>query len=95
MVQSKLLVQYNGLRIDLDYRVYRVYRLRLQSSRGLWVYVSYIVETEAVNANNKIVYAVSSNVAVRGDSSPCSRGLCTECRLFVPYRHSSVGDGNQ
>ena len=39
------------------------------------VYVSYIVETEAVNANNKKVYAVSSNVAVRGDSSPCSRGL--------------------
>ena len=41
------------------------------------VYVSYIVETEAVNANNKnkYNYAVSSNVNVRGDSSPCSRGI--------------------
>ena len=40
------------------------------------VYVSYTVETEAVNANNKnSIYAVSSNVAVRGDSSPCSRDL--------------------
>ena len=32
------------------------------------VYISYIVETEAVNANNKKVYAVNSNVAVRGDT---------------------------
>ena len=43
------------------------------------VYVTYIVETEAVNANNNKTYiyisAVSYNVAVRGDSSPCSRGL--------------------
>ena len=32
------------------------------------VYVSYIVETEVVNANNKKkVYALSSNVAVRGE----------------------------
>ena len=45
------------------------------------VYVSYIVETEAVNAKKEEVYAVSSNVAVRGDSSPCSRGTDLHIRI--------------
>ena len=47
------------------------------------VYISYIAETEAVNANNKTkVYAVSSNVAVREVGSPCSRGLWLELTAF-------------
>ena len=55
----------------------RAHRFGPWYNQSFWyntmVYVSYIVETEAVNANNKkkYNYAVSSNVAVRGDSSPC------------------------
>ena len=55
---------------------------RLAINQDQWVYVSYIAETEAFK---QPIFAVSSSVALRGDSGPCSI-----CLLSVRIVRSNV-----
>ena len=43
----------------------------------------------------KTLYAVRSNVAVRGDSSPCSRGLWSNHNLYHKFLNSEPRDGDK